>query len=223
VNPYEVKRIDEFEPHRLENLNLTWRPVRRTLGLTAFGMNAYSGDTGDCVVEPHTEEMLGHEEVYVVLTGLARFKLAEDDVVAGAGTLVYLRDPSTHREAVALEDGTTVLAIGGRPGQHEPSAWEWFFEARSLRDRGDLEDAVAVIHDGLEVHPDHPSLLYNIARYDLLLGRPPEDALAQLGRAVELNEQLAAVAREDPDFASLRDNPEFLAITGQAEAGGTGS
>jgi tetratricopeptide (TPR) repeat protein len=218
VNPYEVKRIDEFEPHRLENLNLTWRPVRRTLGLTAFGMNAYTGDTGQHVVEPHSEEMLGHEEVYVVLSGLARFTLADDEVIADAGTLVYLRDPSTRREAVALEDGTTVLAVGGRPGRHEPSAWEWFFEARSLSDRGDLEGALAIIHDGLAVHPDHPSLLYNVARYKLLLGRAPQDALAHLGRALELNQDLAPVAREDPDFESLRDDPEFLAITGQADA-----
>src|SRR5919197_32851 len=123
MSAYEVKRIDEFEPHRLENLNLTWRAVRRTLGITAFGMNAYTGDTGQCVVEPHNEEMLGHEEVYVVLSGLARFTLAGEDVVADSGTLVYLRDPGTYREAVALEDGTEVLAIGGRPGPKSASAW----------------------------------------------------------------------------------------------------
>jgi tetratricopeptide (TPR) repeat protein len=222
MSAYEVKRIDELPGHRLENLNLTWRPVRRTFGITAFGMNAYTGDTGQHVVEPHTEEMLGHEEVYVVLSGLARFTLGEEEVVADAGTLVYLRDPGTHREAVALEDGTTVLAIGGRPGQHEPSAWEWFFEARSLRDRGDLEGALAIIHQGKKVHPDHPSLLYNIARYNLLLGRPPQDALPHLRRALELNPDLVPFAREDPDFTSVRDDPEFLAITGQADAPGPG-
>jgi tetratricopeptide (TPR) repeat protein len=222
MSAYEVKRIDELPGHRLENLDLTWRPVRRTFGITAFGMNAYTGDTGQQVVEPHTEEMLGHEEVYVVLDGLARFTLGEEEVVADAGTLVYLRDPGTHREAVALEDGTTVLAIGGRPGQHEPSAWEWFFAARSLRDRGDLEGALAIIHEGQQVHPDHPSLLYNIARYNLLLGRSPQDALAHLRRALELNPELVPFAREDPDFASVRDDPEFLAITGQADAPGPG-
>ncbi|MDQ6820706.1 MAG: hypothetical protein M3076_10305 [Actinomycetota bacterium] len=35
---------------------LTWRPVRRTLGVRAFGCNAYTAaSTGDDVVEPHSE------------------------------------------------------------------------------------------------------------------------------------------------------------------------
>jgi quercetin dioxygenase-like cupin family protein len=223
ADPYEVKRIVEIEPIDLKTLNMTWRPIRRTLGITAFGMNAYTGDTGRQVVEEHTEGALRHEEVYVVLSGLARFTLGEDDVVAGAGTLVYLRDPDTKRGAVALEDGTTVLAVGGRPGHpYEPSAWEWWFAAAPLRERGDLEGALAIVQEGLEHKPGHAVLHYQVACYEALLGRR-DDALADLRIATEGDSRTAGWAREDEDFAALKDDPEFLAITGQAEPAGAGA
>jgi tetratricopeptide (TPR) repeat protein len=221
AEPYEVKRIDEVEGVDLTHLNMTWRPIRRTLGITAFGMNAYTGDTGRQVVEPHEESTLRHEEVYVVLSGLAQFKLGDDEIVARPGTIVYLRDPDTRREAVALEDGTTVLAVGGRPGEaYQPSAWEWFFAARPLREKGHFEGALALIREGLKHHPSQGGLLYNVARYEALLGRP-DDALASLRLALEADPSLAEWARGDADFASVTDDPEFLAITGQADAAGS--
>lgn len=223
MSAYEVKRIDEFDAVRLDELNMTWRPVRRTLGITAFGINAYTGDTGRQVVEEHTEGFLGHEEVYVVLSGLARFALGDEEVVAGAGTIVYLRDPNTKRGAVALEDGTTVLAVGGKPGEaYEPSAWEWWFAAAPLREVGDFAGALAVVQEGLEQKPNHPVLHYQVACYEALLGRR-DDALASLRRATELDARTGAWAREDADFASVKDDPEFLAITGQPETGSAGA
>ena len=47
-------------------------PVRRTFGITAFGINAYTAKTGEHVVEEHDESRLGHEEVYAVIAGRAR-------------------------------------------------------------------------------------------------------------------------------------------------------
>jgi hypothetical protein len=222
VSAYEVKRIDEFDAIRHEELNMTWRPVRRTLGIQAFGMNAYTGDTGQQVVEEHHENYLQHEEVYVVLSGLARFTLGEDEVVAGPRTLVYLRDPGTKRGAVALEDGTTILAVGGRPGAaYEPSPWEWTFAALPLRDRGDLEGALAIAREGLEA-TGHAFLSYDVAGYEALLGRH-DNALQNLRDAVVGEPRTREWARKDDDFASLRDNPEFLVITGQAESPGPGA
>ena len=52
---------------------LTWRPVRATLGLRAFGTNAYTAaEAGEDVVEPHTEESAGHQELYLVFPVMAR-------------------------------------------------------------------------------------------------------------------------------------------------------
>ena len=227
MSAYEVRRVDEFDPISVPGADINWRPIRRTLGIRAFGVNAYSGDVGKHVVEEHTERGLLHEEVYVVLSGRARFTLGEDELDAGPGTLVYLRDPMTKRGAVALEDGTTVLAIGGKPGDaYEPSGWEWSFATSPLRERGDYEGALRLVREGLaqrtpglEDRPDYGWLMYDAACYEALLGRR-DDALTNLREAVAREPRIAEQARRDEDFASLHDDPEFLAITGQPDAAG---
>jgi hypothetical protein len=196
--------------------------VRRTLGITAFGINAYTGDVGEHVVEEHTESQLGHEEVYVVLKGRARFTLGDDEAEVAAGSLVYLRDPRTKRTAVALEDGTTVLAIGGKPGEpYTPSAWEWYFAASPHRDRGEHAHGLAIVREGLE-QTGNPVLHYHVAYYEALTGNR-DAALEHLRQAVEHEPRVRTWAREDEDFASIRDDPEFLAITGEADAAGEGA
>jgi hypothetical protein len=111
---------------------LRWKPVRRTLGIHAFGTNAYVADAGQDVVEDHDETgpggAGGHEELYIVLTGHARFTIDGEELDAPAGTLVFLHDPRARRAAKSLEDGTTVLAVGGEPGRaYEVSEWEGRF------------------------------------------------------------------------------------------------
>ncbi len=103
--------------------SLDWRPVRHHVGVSAFGVNAFLGAAvGDRVVECHTEEG-GHEELYVVVRGAARFLLdgAEHEVPAGSVVLVA---PGTKREAFATAPDTAVLVIGGPPGAHRVSEWE---------------------------------------------------------------------------------------------------
>ena len=224
MNPYEVRRVDEFDAVAVPGAGITWRPIRRTLGIRAFGINAYTADAeGDHVVEDHTEQNLGHEEVYLVLAGRARFTLGDDELEATAGTLVYVRDPATRRAAVALEAGTTVLAVGGKPGEaYEPSAWEWWFAASPYAERGDYERALEIVREGLEARPDHPVLLYNVACFAALAG-DRDEALAQLRRSAELDDRVPEWARRDDDFASLRDDPEFLAIAGEPDAPAAGT
>ena len=54
-------RLDEIEGIPVFG-SLVWKPVRKTLGVTAFGINAYTAaNVGDEVVEDHTESTLGHE------------------------------------------------------------------------------------------------------------------------------------------------------------------
>jgi hypothetical protein len=55
----------------------------------------------------------------------AAFTVDGEDIDAPAGTLVFVRDPALIRSARATADGTTILAIGGRPGApFEVSRWE---------------------------------------------------------------------------------------------------
>jgi tetratricopeptide (TPR) repeat protein len=186
---------------------LEWRPIRRPLGIRAFGVNAYTAaNVGDWVVEEHTEEANGHEELYVVVAGHARFTLDGEDVDAPAGTMVFLRDPKVKRVAVAEQEGTTVLAVGGPPGKaFEPSAWEWYFTAYPMADAGDVEGALEIMREGLEEHPDHPAVLYHLACMECRAGLY-DDARGHLRRAIELRPAFADQARQDPDLAAIEES-----------------
>ncbi len=104
--------------------SLDWRPVRDHLGVSAFGVNAFLGAAvGDRVVELH-DEAGGHEELYVVVRGAARFVVDGVEHAVPAGSLVHVA-PATTREAFATVAGTAVLVVGGTPGQpFEVSEWE---------------------------------------------------------------------------------------------------
>ena len=185
---------------------LHWKPIRRTLGIEAFGINAYTGDkVGDDVVERHTEQTLGHQEAYVVLAGRATFELDDETLDAPAGTVVFLRDPGVRRYATAAEPGTTVLAIGGKPGEaYTPSAWEWYFEAERFRDPLDPEAALRLMDEANERFPDHVGVMYSTACWLALAGRTDE-AWETLQRTIEREPKTREWARDDEDLAAFRD------------------
>lgn len=205
-------RLDEVDSIPVFG-TLVWKPVRKTLGVTAFGINAYTAaKAGDEVVEDHTEELLGHEEIYAVVSGHATFTVDGEEVDAPAGTLVYLDVPSQRRSAIAREAGTTVLAIGGKPGTHEVSAWEYFFPALPAMRAGDHDTARRILEDGL-AQKDHPALHYNLACVEALAGND-QRALGELELAIDAEPRFRESARGDDDFVSLRDDPRFSALTG---------
>ena len=202
-------RLDEIDGVPVFG-TLVWKPVRKTLGVTAFGINAYSaGNAGDEVVEEHTEEQLGHEEIYVVLNGHATFTVDGEEVDAPAGALVYLDDPAQKRHAVAKEAGTTVLAIGGVPGKHEISAWEYWFPALPLIRAGDYDAARRMLEEALQ-EKEGPVMHYQLACLEALAGNR-ERALTELAVAIEGGERFRTYAASDEDFASIRDDPRFPA------------
>jgi mannose-6-phosphate isomerase-like protein (cupin superfamily) len=198
-------RLDDIEPITVAG-SLQWRPVRRTLGVHAFGINAYvAANAGDDVVEEHTESSLQHEEVYIVLTGRATFTLGDEELDARAGTVVFVRDPELKRHARAEEPGTSVLAVGGKVGEaYTPSAWESYFAAERHRPSGDFAAMADELGTALAEHPDSPGVLYNLACAEAQAGRIDE-ALAHLRRALELQPSMKEWADGDADFAPLRE------------------
>ena len=208
--PPKVVHLDQLEAIPGPG-SLSWRPVRLTLGIRAFGCNAYTAaDAGQDVVEPHTEDpKLAHQELYFVAVGRARFTIDGESYDAPTGTYVFVPDPTSHRHAVAVEPGTTVLSFGGPP-TFQPSAWEWAFRAGPLV-YSDPARAREILGEGLEVHPESGSLYYNLACLEAVQGNR-EAALAALRRALELRPEVAEWAREDEDLASLRDDPEFPSL-----------
>jgi hypothetical protein len=181
---------------------LTWHPVRAHLGIHAFGCNAYSAQrAGDDVVEPHTEDAdYGHEELYFVARGRATFHLDGETIDAPAGTYVFVPDTATHRHAVAVEAGTTVLSFGGPP-TFTPSPWEWSFRAAPLIE-SDRQRAREIIEDGLRENPDSPGLRIHLARLEVRAGNE-ERARELLRLAFERQPESEELARQDPRLAAL--------------------
>lgn len=138
---YRVTHLDEIETVRFPGEPLPdWKPLRREVGITAFGTNAYVAEqAGDLVIERHDElaeedDAGGSEEIYVVVRGAARFTVDGTSLDVPHGGVLAVLDPALVREAVALEAGTLVLAVGGRPGiAFAPAQWEDNFLARGVR------------------------------------------------------------------------------------------
>jgi len=201
--------LDELDRIEMDD-GFVWRPVRRHFGIRAFGVNAYTArEAGGLVIESHTE--VDHEEIYLVLRGRARFTIDGTDHELGPGQLVFLREPSLRRGAVALDEDTVVLALGGKPGAaHEVSAWEAMFAAVPAARAEQWGEAIRIHEEALAEQPDHGALLYNLACMEARGGRHV-DALLHLKRAVELEPKWAATAAKDSDFAAIRSEPGFPA------------
>ena len=209
--PYAVGRLEDM-PLVQSSADFGVRPVRLHFGINSFGINAYSARAGERVIEEHDELGHGagrHEELYFVATGHATFELGGEEVDAPAGTAVFVRDPAVRRGAVAKEADTTVLVVGGVPGRaFEPSPWEAWLAAKPLLDAGQPDRGAAVFLQALERHPGNSNVLYNLACFESLAGRP-DDALAHLTEAIELDPRMREWARADEDFAAIRDDPRF--------------
>jgi tetratricopeptide (TPR) repeat protein len=205
-------RIEQIDPIAVVDGELQWRPVRRTLGIEAFGINAYTANAGELVVEEHDETGAGaghHEELYLVVTGRVTFTVDGESFDAPVGTLVFLDDPKERRGARAVEDGTTVLAIGGTRGEaFRISPWEFTFAGTPAYKARRYDEAEALLQEGLRLYPANPSLLYDLACLDAQQGRRDE-ALEHLRTALEAQPKYGDYAATDPDLESIRDDPRF--------------
>jgi hypothetical protein len=205
-----VTHLDELD--RIEVADVIWRPVRRPLDVTAFGVNAYTADaTGDQLIEEHDETGAGsgrHEELYVVITGRATFTLNGVEQDAPAGTFLFIHDPTVRRSAVAAGPDTTVLVVGGRTGAALPvSPWEYYFAAAPARAAGDPARAAEIVAEGLREHPDHPRVHYELACH-LAMAGDREGAFRHIEQAV-VDPRVREWVIEDSDFDSIRDDPRF--------------
>lgn len=190
--------------------------LRGDLDIGAFGASAVrQPKAGERLIGEHDELGPGsdrHEELYVIVKGGATFTIDGADVDAPQGTVVFVRDPASKRSAVATEDGTTVLAVGGRRGEaFRPTPGEVIAPFFPLYNEKDYEGALAACHAMLDEYPGNALGLYNVACMESMLGRG-DDALVNLGAAIDAWPQFKENAAADDDFASLREDPRFQSL-----------
>jgi mannose-6-phosphate isomerase-like protein (cupin superfamily) len=211
MSGYAVAHLDEIDEQN--DGREPWRPVRHHFGITSFGVNAWTGrNAGDRIINEH-DEAEENEELYVVLQGRAVFELDGERVDAPPGTLV-IADPGVKRTAFAEEPETTIIALGGTPGQaYEPDGWELWSPLNPLYQAGAYAEAADRGRALIEAHPQYPTLFYNVACCESLAGRTT-DAVEHLRRAIEMSERSRALAKDDSDFDPIRDDPAFKELIG---------
>jgi mannose-6-phosphate isomerase-like protein (cupin superfamily) len=212
MSGYAVAHLDEID--ELNDGRSPWRPVRHHFGITAFGINAWTGrEAGDRIINEHDEAEPDpneepNEELYLVQRGRAVFELDDERVDAPAGTFVFVRS-GVKRTAFAEEPGTTIIAVGGVPGKaYEPVGWEVWAPLRGLYEAGEYAEAADRGRELIEAHPEYATPMYNLACCESLAGRT-SDALEHLRQAIDLSEQSRSYAKDDSDFDPIRDEPAF--------------
>jgi hypothetical protein len=215
VPSYAVARLEDIE--ELTDGREPYRPVRHHFGITSFGATAWTArQAGDRIINEHDESDDANEELYIVLRGRATFELDGDRVAAPAGTFVFA-PPGVMRTAFAAEPDTTILALGGTPGEaYEPDGWELWAPLSPLYEAGEYAEAANRGRQLAAAHPEYPGLLYSVARCESLAGMTA-DALDHLGRAINRSERFRSSARDDSAFDPIRDEPAFRLLVEREE------
>lgn len=217
---YVFAKLDELEPSPLLAPGATDDgrqrfDVRRRFDITSFGVQAFKAPVDVDVIREHDEigplGAAGQEELYIVLKGAATFEVDGETVKAPEGSMVLVR-PEAKRKAAAKDEGTTILVVGGTPGQaYEPAPIE-AGEAFAAYGKGDYETALEKQLVVVEKRPKDPVAHFNAACFAARAGRSDE-AIEHLRRAVEIDERIKELIRTDEDLDSIREDPRFEVLT----------
>jgi tetratricopeptide (TPR) repeat protein len=204
---YVVAHLDEID--EVSDGREPYRPVRHHLGITAFGITAWTARAaGERILNEHDEADDLQEELYLVLQGHAVFELDGQRADAPSGTVVFA-PPGVKRTAFAEEPGTTIVVVGGTPGKaYEASGWELWATLIPLYEAGDYAEVADRLRSLVETSPQYPMLVFNLACCESLTGRTT-DALDHLRQAIDMSEQFRDLARSDSDLDAIRGEPEF--------------
>lgn len=107
-------------------------------------------------------------------------------------------------------------ALEKRPAYRPKSFEDMLSYGVYLHNRGEYAEALKVLHQAAEIHPKNEHVLYCIAAAAARHG-DTATALKALKGAITQNPGNRVQARVDPDFESLRDEDDFLALLSAAE------
>jgi hypothetical protein len=209
VSGYEILSLDDLDRVPYRGSGEVLRPLRKRLGFQPFGVNVWSADAaGDKLIPPHEEDS-GHEELYVVVRGIARFTVGDEAFDAPAGTLIHVKS-GTFRSATAAEAATTILVAGAKEGEaFEPGGWEDVHVAFAYLAAGDAAAGRAVMEEVAAPEEYRWGRHYNLACYEATAGES-DAAFEHLRTAIELNrDQVMKWLPHDTDLDPLRDDPRF--------------
>jgi hypothetical protein len=231
LSSYSAAHLDDID--EVSDGRCAWRPVRHHFGITSFGVNSWTGrNVGDRIINEHAEfepdqaradetrddldEEDASEELYFVHRGRARFELDGEHVDAPAGTFVFV-PPSATRTAFAEEPETTIVAVGGVPGQvYEPVGWEVWRPFHQLYESGEYAEVADRARETIEAS-GCAEPLYNLACCESLAGRTL-DALEHLRLSLDatkqFRERLRSLAARDSDLDPIRNEPAFKELVG---------
>jgi len=117
MSDFTIVHIDDLETSG------SWRLARRSLDLTAFGMNVVDIAPGDSIPE-HDETERDQQEVFFVLGGTPSIMIDGDAHELSAGSMARL-DPHLTRTVVnsGSEPARVLIASAPRSSGYEPMDW----------------------------------------------------------------------------------------------------
>ena len=86
------------------SMPLPWNPVKRSTSST-------------------TNPRAVDQEAYVVVSGRAGFRVADQQFEAGPGDVVVVADPAERRDYWALEPATRIVCVGPDGAEHPYGEW----------------------------------------------------------------------------------------------------
>ena len=103
----------------VEAVNGVFRPIRRALGVTAFGINQEDWPANADGYPDHDHAEDGQEEVYYVLAGSGKMVVDDEDVELKPGRYVFV-EPGSKRKLLPGDEGLRMICVGSPPGAYKP-------------------------------------------------------------------------------------------------------
>lgn len=104
---YSKMHRDEFE------MNGNWSLVRKSLGISSFGINMVSIDAGEQIPE-HDEIDRDQEELFIILSGTPSMVIDGEEIPVETGTFVRV-DPEHKRTVVNTGEVVSDVLIVSAP------------------------------------------------------------------------------------------------------------
>jgi tetratricopeptide (TPR) repeat protein len=122
-----------------------------------------------------------------------------------------------HFSSLSVDLRARILRAVGRT-RSEQQAEAWAERAYGLIDEHRSVEATEATRFAVALHPDHETHWYNLACHAARAGFRDE-ALAALERATALEPSNRALAAEDDDFESLREDVRYRTLVGEERSG----